>query len=258
MHLKRLLKSIDIQPQLPLPEFDIEEYNGDGEAISELIRGMWNIPPGPINDLTGFVENAGILVVLCDFTGLAIDGISLVIPEIPPCIFINSNQPADRMRFTLAHELAHIILHKVPNEDMERQANEFASALLMPARDIKTYLRGNGKANLDRFASLKPIWHVAIQALVMRAKSLDVITDTQHRYLWQQISIRGMRLHEPPELDFPQEVPRLLPKILKTHTTDLGYSVSELAVILCMNDADLRRMYSFGDGPFKGGHLRVV
>jgi len=258
MHLKKLLKSVDFHPQLSLPEFDIEEYGGRGEAIAELIRGMWHIPPGPLDNLTEYVENAGVFVLWCNFAGTAVDGISLMIPGMPPCIFLNSSQPADRMRFTLGHELAHIILHKIPNPDMERQANNFASALLMPASDIKVYLRGNGRASLDRFASLKPVWRVAIQALVMRAKSLDVISPTQHEYLWKQISRRGMRTQEPPELDFPHEQPKLISHMINVHFTELGYTLEDLALALCMFGKELSQMYGLGEDSSKKRHLRVI
>ncbi|MBK7012326.1 MAG: ImmA/IrrE family metallo-endopeptidase [Xanthomonadales bacterium] len=42
-------------------------------------------------------------------------------------IFINKDVPGDRWRFTLAHELAHLVMHDIPKPDMEDEADEFAS-----------------------------------------------------------------------------------------------------------------------------------
>lgn len=255
MHIWRLLRAAEITPELPMPQFDIDEFGGDAEKIAELVRRTWLLPRGPLQNLTNCIERAGTLIVWCEF-GAAIDGITLSIPGMPHCILINRDQPADRMRFTLAHELGHIIMHRIPNPEMEEQATEFASALLMPAADIKASLMG--RLTLARLASLKPIWKVSMQALLMRAKAVRAITESQSRYLWQQINFSKIRFQEPPELDFPREEPKVFPTIIKLHLEQLGYSIAELAKSLHVNESEFRRMYQFLDTPQRAGHLRVV
>src|SRR5260221_2966706 len=125
----------------------------------------------------------------------------LRVPGQPPLVLLNGQHPADRMRFTLAHELGHLVMHRFPTAEMEEEANEFASALLMPATDIKEAFAGR-RISLELLAALKPEWKVAMQALLMRAKSLGYVDSNQNRYLWQRIIARGWRLREPPELEF--------------------------------------------------------
>ena len=256
MHIKKLFRATEITENLRLPQLDIDEYGGDAERIAELVRRIWLLPPGPVENLTDCLEQAGVIVVLCDFFGTNIDGITYSVSDLPPCVFLNRDQPADRMRFTLAHELAHLVMHSIPNSEMEQQANLFASALLMPAENIRENLIG--RVNLQRLASLKPIWRFSMQAILMRAKTIGAITANQNRYLWQQINANKIRFREPPELDFAPEEPKVLPKILRLYLEKLEYSVDDLAKTLHVKAQELRRLYQFPGSPFQSGHLRVV
>jgi Zn-dependent peptidase ImmA (M78 family)/transcriptional regulator with XRE-family HTH domain len=259
MNLKRLLQSVELCPKLPMPHLDLEDYNEDIEKIAELVRNTWLLPRGPIENLTESLERAGCLVVWCDFSNIAIDGVTLSIYKMPTIIFLNRHRPSDRMRFTLAHELGHIIMHRIPNPNMETQADAFASALLMPYHDIKESfaLLGN-RLTLEHLAYLKPIWRVSIQSLLMRGKDIRVINKNQSDYLWKQINYRRMRFQEPPELNFPPEEPRMLPTILKLHFDDLGYSISDLAKALHLYESELCKKYYINRNPSRGRHLRVL
>ena len=150
------------------------------------------------------------IVIPFDFETNSIDAVSHWPPGVPPLFFVNKFIPTDRMRFTLCHELGHIIMHqKTPNPEIERQANEFASELLMPERDIRPYLVD---ISIDKLASLKPYWKVSMSALLKRSVDLNVITQRHGRTLWMQISQAGYKVREPIELDLPNESPTLLKK----------------------------------------------
>src|SRR5690242_8504646 len=132
IHVRRYLSAIDLTTDLPLPWIDVDEGGGP-VGVARSIRKAWMIPDGPIGNLTEYCERAGIVVVWFDVDA-PIDGVAIRVRDLPPCIFLNSRRPADRMRFSLAHELGHIIMHKVPTDEMETEANSFASELLVPER----------------------------------------------------------------------------------------------------------------------------
>ena len=254
-HIRRLLKSAEFDPELSLPDMDIDEFGGDPERIAELVRRTWLVPTGPMKDLVGWLERAGCVVVPCDFAALAVDGVTISAPGLPPCIFLNRNQSSDRQRFSLAHELGHIVMHRVPTPTMEDEANAFASALLMPARDVRPYL--TGRLTIQRLAALKPVWRVSMQALLYRAKSVGAVTANQSQYLWRQISALGYRRNEPPELDFPAEEPAVLPELIRVHLEDLGYGIEDICSVLHLFEDDLRNMHPL-PGSSVGPNLRVV
>jgi Zn-dependent peptidase ImmA (M78 family) len=261
LNLNKLLQSIELlPPELPLPYLDIDDYGGDIDKIADLVRRTWLLPRGPIENLTDCLERAGCVIFWCDFDNIAVDGVTIAsFQDLPICIFLNKDRPADRMRFTLAHELGHIVMHKIPHPEMEAQADLFASAFLMPYHDIKEQFEMFGNIiSLPNLAYLKPIWRVAMQALLMRAKGTRVITKTQSEYLWKQISIAKIRLHEPPELDFPHEEPTTLKTVLNLHLDKLGYSISELAEAVCLYESEFCEKYHLNEKPQRGRHLRVL
>jgi Zn-dependent peptidase ImmA (M78 family)/transcriptional regulator with XRE-family HTH domain len=241
LHFRRLLKAAEFDGELPRPSVDVADYDGSPEKVAEMVRQVWSVPRGPISNLISYIERSGCFVVLVDLPGVAVDGVTVSAPGVPPCIFVNRHQPADRLRFTLAHELGHIVMHRVPSPEMEDEANEFASALLMPTKDIRPAL--TGRLSLERLAALKPVWRVSMQALLVRAARTGAITSSQSQYLWRQISRLGLRNREPPELDFPAEAPKVVPQLILLHLSELGYTISDLSAALHVAEADLRSMY---------------
>lgn len=255
MHLKQLLTSVDLDAEFSIPKLDVDEFGGDVERIADLARRHWLIPPGPIDNLIAVAENAGCIVTVMPFQGANIDGVTLNIPGLAPCIFLNQDCPADRMRFTLAHELGHLIMHSVPTPTMEEEANSFASALLMPKADIRPAL---SRITIERLAYLKPVWKVSMASLLMRSKSLGKITPNQSQYLWRQFSSRGYRTREPITLDFPHESPTVLNSIVDVHLKELGYTANDLANLLHIFPSELRAMYPFVSPGNTRAHMRLV
>lgn len=116
-------------------------------------------------------------------------------------IGVNAAHPENRVRFTLAHELGHYLLHEGEtvhfdgnrpgmtvslrsNEsskgtnDNEREANLFAAELLMPAKFLEKDLRGQHAMDLmedGTLAELAKKYKVSVQALTFRLNNLGYI-----------------------------------------------------------------------------------
>lgn len=260
MHLRRLLQSTNINPVRSIPQLDIEEF-GSPEKIAALLRAHWMVPAGPIRDVTQLLEEAGIVVVHSRMGGSSVSGVTFRVPGMPPLIVLNADQPADRMRFTLCHELGHIVMHQFPSTDMEKEANEFAGHFLIPTRDIAPQF-GPGRVDLRKLASLKRVWRVSMASLVFAAERAGKLTTAQKNYLWQQFSIAGIRTAEPPELDFEPEQPKIITSLLRAHIESLGYSVGELARILTLDEDELPELYDLtqlmGWTPARPKGLRII
>lgn len=239
-HARVLLNAVEFAPELPLPQYDADEYAGQIEDVATMVRRAWYVPRGPIRSLMEFVERAGILVVHSDMEAAQIDGASYQVAGMPPVIFLNRSLPADRRRFSLAHELGHIVLHRFPTPEMEQQANEFAAALLMPREDIAPELKG---LTLAKAAQLKPYWKVSMGALIVRAKTLGKIDDGSYSYLWRQMAMQGYRTREPSTLDFPAEEPSLAPALLENLTENMGYNHDDLERALHLSFDEIASLY---------------
>ena len=172
MHLRRLLEAVEVEATYHIPRMPVDEFKGNVERIAALVRAQWQLPSGPIDNLTRAVEAAGIVVAHSPLGSSAVDGVTFSAPGLPSLIVLNTDQPGDRMRFTLAHELGHLVMHhNQPTQEMEQQANEFASCFLMPAQDIRPYF-AQRRIDLRLLAELKPVWRASMASLLMRARSL--------------------------------------------------------------------------------------
>ncbi len=234
IQIKRLLKSVDVNDNL-FPRIDIDEHFGNAAEIAKIVRATWKIPPGPLPNLTSAIEDAGGLVIRCEFGTNKVDAFSQWLPDMPPLFFVNVTIPADRVRFSLAHEIGHIVMHQLPTDDMEREADRFAAEFLMPESAVRPDLID---VSLPRLAVLKPKWKVSMAALLKRAGDLEMITLRTKNYLWFRMGSQGYKAHEP--VSIPHEEPHLLREIIELHRNDLGYTVDNLAKLLVCTEDEVR------------------
>lgn len=254
IHIDRLLRSAE-SIECKIPYHDIDEYDGKPDLIARMVRSEWLLSYGPIQNVTEAIEQAGGIIIPCDFGTRLIDGMSRWMPGLPPIFFLNKALPPDRWRFTLCHELAHLVMHRTPNPEMERQANEFAAELLMPKDQIRPMLND---IDLSRLVQLKEHWRVSMSALLKRTEDLGKITARQARYLWIKMSATGMKTHEPFEDLVPAEKVESLRNLIQIHLTDLGYSIGELCKMLAVTSEEFQSLYPFAtDGPPKA-NLSIV
>jgi Zn-dependent peptidase ImmA (M78 family) len=224
--LAPLIREVEIEAQHPFPTLDIDDFDGDAEHVATLVRASWQLPLGPVENLIQTLESAGGLVYRVNFGTRLLDAVSHRVPGMPPLFFVNAEAPPDRVRYSLAHELGHVVMHSVPTRDMEEEAGRFAGEFLMPAATIRDQLAG---IDLARAAQLKPYWRVSMQALILRARDIGCISRKRASRLFMQMSSLGYRTIEPVQI--PPEEPVLAQRIMSLHRDVHGYSLDEMAEI---------------------------
>jgi Zn-dependent peptidase ImmA (M78 family)/DNA-binding XRE family transcriptional regulator len=239
IHLAKLMDEIELSYNITR----IDLLNQSAAEAAELTRRNLRVPRGPIDNLTNLMEDNGLFAIFFDFETKALDGFTIQTSDIIPIVFINNQFPGDRIRFTLAHELGHIVMHNHLDgeSNVEQEANDFASEFLMPRADI---IRELADLSLEKLANLKLKWKVSMGALIQRAKALKTITENQARYLWMQMSSRGFRTKEP--VDIPTEKSTLLKELIATYFNDLGYSRRDLSSLLLIHENELDIYFNFG------------
>jgi len=240
MHIQRLFRSYETPNWSDFPSIDLDRMQWSPQQAAQNIRQLWMLPRGPIEDLTSTIERAGAIVIQVDFETSLMDAISFRIPQLPPLIFMNSTMPGDRYRFTLAHELAHMILHNQPctDEDMEAQADQFASEFMMPAKEIRPHLVS---PSLGKLARVKAYWKVSIKALIYRSFKLNLITPNQYTGLNVNYSKAGYSRGEPFQIDV--EKPSTFANAIDYHLKNLRYSQQEISDLLLMLPSEFQRLY---------------
>jgi len=196
----------------------IEITNEEIEVAATECRQLWKLGLGPVPDVVLAIENAGGIVVR-EVTGVArIEGLSswCAVNE-RPFVFLNADKANGfRSRFDAAHELGHIVLHKhvpphvaqVNHKEMERQANYFAGAFLLPAETFSVEVPP--MPTLDTLLALKPRWKTSVAAMQMRLAALELIDEREQLNLWKRRSARFGGKSEPLDDQLVPEQPRLM------------------------------------------------
>ncbi len=226
IQVAQLLSAVTPKTEYNFEMLDLDEFNSAAE-VARALRAIWKLPPGPVQNVIRLIESAGGIVVAMDFGTDKIDALSQWLPGMPPVFLVNRRIPIDRLRFTLMHEVGHIVMHRFPTETMEREADLFAAEFLMPEREIRPQLMG---LSLVKLANLKPYWRVSMNALLYRASDVDAINPRTRSYLWMQMGKHGYRTHEP--VTIASEEATSLKELVRLHTSDLGYSSEEVMKIM--------------------------
>lgn len=222
-----LLNYIDF-PGLELPDVDFDTNSDDFvisentkefdqiEQIASSVRKCWNLGMEPIDDLQYELEKHGIIVTGFNTEDDKIDAFSQRTSLNNGTVyFICVDQGKDsegRIRFDMAHELGHILLHpwseslelisKDEFKARERQANMFASAFLLPKESFESDAKAYA-TDLSHYLWLKKKWKSSIQSMIYRSHQLEIISSNQYQYLMRQISKKGWRTREPYDEPFP-------------------------------------------------------
>jgi Zn-dependent peptidase ImmA (M78 family) len=109
-----------------------------------------------------------------------------------PFVFLNMTRSGHELRFDLARELGHVLLHheRMPTgPSAQHAASEFAAALLMPAAAMSAEVRS--PPAIDQLMSLASKWGAPLGAAAARPHQLQLVSDWQYRRLRDAISTQS-------------------------------------------------------------------
>ncbi len=160
LNIHKLIETMKLDA-INLPALPVSETGSATESAIKL-RKLWKVPKGAIDNLTELLEEKGIMILPVDFKTDRVDSRSILINYKYPVIFYNKSLLGDRLRFSLAYELGHLVMHTRQSllniEEVGHEANLFAAEFLMPEKDIKGEFQT--AITLDLLAKLKKEWGV--------------------------------------------------------------------------------------------------
>jgi Zn-dependent peptidase ImmA (M78 family)/transcriptional regulator with XRE-family HTH domain len=242
------LEAVTALPDLNLPRHPVTPDTpiGDIEDIAGAVRDHWTLPQGPIADVIRCIERNGIVTTRVHTSLEKVDAFCVPYPDRPIIVLGADKGLRDRSRFDAAHELGHLVMHSPDDEGSkvaEQQAHRFAAAFLMPAADIRYELPA--KAQWPVLVELKAKWQVSIAALLMRAKTLEVMTPNVYTQAYKFMSMRGWRKVEPGKLGAPESPILLRTAVdLAAHT---GHPIEAVVDHAGLPLEDVRALLSYTD-----------
>lgn len=205
-----------LERHLRLPEVDLpvvpEGTTPSGAA--ELLRLHWGLPDGPIKHLVATAESHGIVVVVRPLGEIdAVDAFSVVIVDRPIVVTTpRRSENVFRHRFSIAHEIGHLLLHSDSNEHsaaIEKEADTFAAAFLTPAASMDSLLPQ--RLDLVALDRLGRTWGVSPHSLIRRMVERGRTTESSARRAYQRLAVIDDAAADPTS-SYQGEVPTLLQK----------------------------------------------
>lgn len=201
------------------PQFSISRIE-DAEQAADSLRQLWKLGIDAIPLMAELLEDKGVKVIALDLPE-NISGSKAFVQRMGrddvPVIVVNAHHNGERQRFTLAHELAHLVLNFVGlnDKDQEKAADRFAGAFLM-AKEMMVRLLGAHRTSisLGELVDLKRLFRVSIASLIVRCSQLEVISRALYGRIWSQIKDlgwNGPQSTEPEalEAEVPQRMERM-------------------------------------------------
>ncbi len=253
--LERFLELERFLPKGPLQAFTLPENlpstitnYAEIEQIAAMLREAWDLGVDPIPVLTDMLEERGVKVFQSQaLHGDGFDGMAATVNGIP-LIVVGSGWPGDRQRFTLAHELGHLIIkgRLATDLDEESAANRFAGAFLVPQSEVRKEL-GERRTWLEpkELAALKKSYGLSMGGWMHRANDLGILSDAHYLEMVKFFRVRGWHKKEPGD-PFPAEQPQLFEQLVFHALAEDLISESKAAELLRKSLTDFHAMRDMG------------
>lgn len=180
----------------------VTKYEDVNKAANTL-RDKWELGKGPLFNIVELLEDKKIKVLKLEVDD-NFDGLQTCVNGNIPVIVYNlkkTNKP-DRIRFTLLHELAHLLLNfgDITEKEKETLCHEFSGAMLLPEDTIKGELGAHrSKLSTIELGNIKKQYGISMQAIVMRAKACGIISDSYTSQFFSFMDQMNWRIDEPIE-----------------------------------------------------------
>jgi len=232
------------------------------EDAANRVRERWALGTDPIASMVDLLEEQGIKVIALDLPdavsgskAFARDGDG----ETVAVIVVNRRHNGERQRFTLAHELAHLLLQPGPelatdDARCEKAADWFAGALLAPADAMRRRLgAARTTISLGEIIEQMQFFGMSCAGIAVRCRQLDILGKTAFGRLWGQLRARGLDGSGATEPIAPAtlapETPRRMERLCLHAVSEGAVSEARAAEILGISVRQLDALLTPGGGP---------
>ncbi len=214
-----------------LPPLNLPEISGlDPADAAQQLRAEWRLGIAPLPNLVQLAESHGIRVLSLPDATANVDAFSLW-EDNNPYVFLSTMKTAERSRFDLAHEIGHLIMHggldgsPGSEQNAEKEADQFASSLLMPKIALRSALRR--EPSIHTIVEAKSRFGVSAMAMAYAAHKAGLLTDWSYRQACVELTRRGYRTAEPEGM--PREMSRVFGVVLPALHKSKGWHTDEIA-----------------------------
>ncbi|HEX8434216.1 XRE family transcriptional regulator [Archangium sp.] len=221
----------------------------DAEEVARRLRSEWGLGLDvPITNMMRVIESiAGGVATRFHADVDKVDAFSR--PAERGTVVCNADKEStSRARFNLAHELAHLAMHRGEKpglDENERAADIFAAAFLLPAEGFLREFPRQDRVHWPLVFRMKKRWKTSFGVILRRARELGCINDAEYQRSYKQMSAQGWLRNEPEEP--PEEPPETI-RVCFERLNRRGVSPADVAREIGVTLGDLERVtgLSFG------------
>lgn len=187
----------------PLKSFELIINYDDVTKAAMYVRSMWSMGNDPIANVIDLLEDNGIKIIKVQ-TAESIDGFQTMVNDNIPVIGFNNEKlhKPDRIRFTLLHELCHLLLGDkfgdASENQIEKYCNHFAGVMLIPDIALKKEL-GEHRNNIlmQELGAIKRQYGISMQGILMRIKVCGILNEHATKQIFNAFKVLGWNINEP-------------------------------------------------------------
>jgi Zn-dependent peptidase ImmA (M78 family)/DNA-binding XRE family transcriptional regulator len=188
LYIEEML-SINYKFDNPLKDFKIADNEDITKAVEKL-KDKWKIGFEPVHNLIQLLEDNKIKIIELSDVEDNFDGLATFVDGKYPVIVLNKNFPVERKRFSLLHELGHVLLDISDSCTMKDEdvCHKFASEFLLP-KNIVIEEFGGKRENItySELISIQEKYGISIKAIVYRLKDAGILNENQHSGFYKKI-----------------------------------------------------------------------
>lgn len=163
----------------------------DVEKTVLKLREYWNIGIDPIHNIVQLLEDKEIKVIELEDADDKFDGLACFVNDKYPIIVVNKKFPVERKRFTLLHELGHLLLNLPDCETSieEKYCNKFAAEFLFPKNIVVAEFGGRrSHITLPEFIAIQKKYGISIQAIIYRLVDAGIFSQEKQKQFYQKLN----------------------------------------------------------------------
>lgn len=233
----------------PLEDFPKVSSYPNVNAAANMLRDKWDLGSNALSNIAELLEDKHIKVLRLN-ADAGFDGLQTMANGNIPVIAYNEQQmnKKDRIRFTLLHELAHLLLSfddRLTEKEVETLCHQFAGAMLLPESILKEELGPfRNRLSINELGNIKKQYGISMQAIVLRANVCGIVNANFTKQFFVMMKENGWKINEPVDYEGREESGRFDQLVYRALSEEL-ISISKAAALKNMSVAQFKNQMRY-------------
>lgn len=174
----------------PIENVSIENEEQIKHIVKQ-VRNHWNIGQDAIHNIIDVLEDNHIKVIEVEEESGSFDGLATIIDNKYHIIVIAKAMPIERKRFTLLHELGHLLLpiSELDEKQQEKLCNVFASEMLLSEENaVLEFGKNRSRISFEELKNVQEKYGISIAAIVYKLGQSKIMSQERVKKFYQRIN----------------------------------------------------------------------